>query len=92
MTNEEQNIFLKYVRMLYYGDIFEVALFTGMRNGEFRGLEWKDIDFEEKVIHVRGDEENIRSVLIGQTRIRMCKKASGVKSGVNLWEKKISRR
>ncbi len=54
MTKEEQNIFLKYVRKLYYGDIFEVALSTGMRNGELRGLEWKDVDFDEKVIHVCG--------------------------------------
>ena len=53
MTKEEQNIFLKYVRKLYYSDIFEVALSTGMRNGELWGLEWKDVDFEEKVIHVR---------------------------------------
>lgn len=54
MSKEEQNIFLKYVRQLYYGDIFEVALSTGMRNGELRGLEWTDVDFEEKMIHVNG--------------------------------------
>ena len=54
MSKEEQNIFLKYVRQLYYGNIFEVALSTGMRNGELRGLEWTDVDFEEKMIHVNG--------------------------------------
>lgn len=63
MTKEEQNIFLKYVRKLYYGDIFEVALSTGMRNGELRGLEWKDVDFDEKVIHVCG------TLLFGNKRV-----------------------
>lgn len=29
-----------------------IALHTGMRRGEIIGLLWKDIDFEEKVIHV----------------------------------------
>lgn len=26
----------------------------GLRSGEIRGLEWKDIDFQNKIIHVRG--------------------------------------
>ncbi len=30
-----------------------IALHTGMRRGEILGLQWKDIDFKEKVIHVR---------------------------------------
>lgn len=54
MTKEEQNIFLKYARKLNYGDLFEVALSTGMRNGELRGLEWQDIDFDNNVIHITG--------------------------------------
>jgi integrase len=29
------------------------AIFTGMRSSELRGLVWDDIDFENKVIHVR---------------------------------------
>ena len=29
-----------------------IGLHTGMRRGEFLGLQWKDIDFKEKVIHV----------------------------------------
>lgn len=54
MTKEEQDVFLKYARTLYYGDLFEVALSTGMRNGELRGLEWKDVDFENRIIHITG--------------------------------------
>jgi integrase len=29
------------------------AIFTGMRSSEIRGLTWDDVDFEEKMIHVR---------------------------------------
>jgi integrase len=29
------------------------AIFTGMRSSELRGLTWVDVDFEQKVIHVR---------------------------------------
>ena len=29
------------------------AIFTGMRASELRGLTWNDVDFEERVIHVR---------------------------------------
>ena len=30
-----------------------VALYTGMRVGEIGGLQWKDIDFEKKIIYIR---------------------------------------
>ncbi len=32
---------------------FYVLLYSGMRRGELMGLEWKDIDFENKVITIR---------------------------------------
>lgn len=54
MTVEEQNIFLEYAKKTYYGDIFEVALSTGMRKGELLALEWSDIDFKNRMIHVTG--------------------------------------
>lgn len=34
-------------------DLFLVLLLTGMRAGELCGLQWKDVDFEESVIHIR---------------------------------------
>ncbi len=52
MTVEEQKLFMKCSKDNYLHDIFELALATGMRSGELRGLEWKDIDFKNKVIHV----------------------------------------
>ncbi len=52
MTMDEQRIFLKYVKDSYLADICELALSTGMRSGELRGLRWQDIDFKNKLIHV----------------------------------------
>ena len=48
----EQNLFLKYARGTIFYPIYEIALSTGMRSGELRGLQWSDIDFDKGIIHV----------------------------------------
>ena len=35
-----------------YKMFFNLAIFTGMRNGELLGLEWKDIDFDKSTISI----------------------------------------
>lgn len=40
---------------------FTVLLFTGVRNGELCGLEWKDIDFKMKIIHIRRASQYVSS-------------------------------
>ena len=52
MTQAEQTLFLQYAKNSRYYPMYEIALFTGMRSGELRGLQWEDIDFEQNVIHV----------------------------------------
>lgn len=52
MTIEEQRIFTEYSKESYLYDLFILALATGMRSGELRGLQWKDIDFKNKVVNV----------------------------------------
>ncbi|MCD8369508.1 MAG: site-specific integrase [Clostridiales bacterium] len=52
MTEEEQKLFLQYARNSAYYPMFELALFTGMRSGEIRGLQWSDVDFKNRIIHV----------------------------------------
>lgn len=54
LTREEQDIFLSAARGHKYYYIFELALSTGMRSGEIRGLQWNDVDFQKRLIHVRG--------------------------------------
>jgi integrase len=38
---------------LFFVHLFDVALATGLRLGELRGLRWGDVDFERSVIRVR---------------------------------------
>ena len=54
LSTEEQKIFMKYAEVNPYFNVFKIALFTGMRSGELRALEWKDIDFKEGTISVSG--------------------------------------
>ena len=52
LTHKEQEIFLKEVEHSYYCDAYKILLLTGMRIGEFSGLQWSDIDFESEVINI----------------------------------------
>lgn len=54
LSQDDQKIFLQYAAESPYYNLYRVALGTGMRAGELRALEWKNINFKEKVIHVRG--------------------------------------
>ncbi len=54
LTVEEQKLFLQYAQGSIYFPLYVVALGTGMRNGELRALQWKDVDFAAKIIRVQG--------------------------------------
>ena len=53
LNHWEQDVFLEEVADSYYNEPYRILLVTGMRIGEFSGLQWDDIDFEKKVIHIR---------------------------------------
>ena len=57
LTLEEVKILLHFVATsdtyAHWLPLLVVLLFTGMRIGEALGLTWKDIDFENQVIHVK---------------------------------------
>ena len=52
MKKWEQDLFLSEVKNRYYYEAYKILLLTGMRIGEFSGLQWRDIDFENKVINI----------------------------------------
>ncbi len=52
-TKEQQELYMRYTERSYLRNLFHLAMCTGMRNGELRGLLWSDIDFNKRVIHVR---------------------------------------
>ena len=66
LTLEEQNLLLKYASGMIR-DLIEVTLSTGLRTGELRGLEWDDIDFENKIIHVTGTLTDINGRIFKET-------------------------
>ena len=39
-----------------------LLIFSGMRRGELMGLEWKDIDFENRVIHIRRTSQYVQNM------------------------------
>lgn len=53
LTVKETEIFLEEAKSTFYYNLFIVALETGMRIGELSGLQWEDIDYKKKLIHVR---------------------------------------
>ena len=54
MSVEEQKTFQKYAAKSGYYRLYIVGLGTGMRSGELRALEWENVDFTNRMIHVTG--------------------------------------
>lgn len=63
LTAEQQKQFQTYAKTWSeHFRIFLLALCTGMRNGEVRGLFWSDIDFENRVIYVTGTLKYVKGI------------------------------
>ena len=87
--------FQKVISLLYKGDYYEHYLFisfwllfmTGMRIGEAAALQWSDIDFDKKVMHIQRSMEYRYSV--GEWRIGEPKSKAGYRD-VPLTEEAIA--
>lgn len=53
LSHWEQDLFLAETEDSYYREAYRILLLTGMRIGEFSGLQWRDIDFTNKRIKIR---------------------------------------
>lgn len=53
LTREEQRIFKEYAKNTLYYNAYCLVLETGLRVGEIGGLQWDDIDFDKKCLHVK---------------------------------------
>ncbi len=53
LTREETETFLSTAEGLFYYNLFELALETGMRIGELCALQWSDVDLKGKSINVQ---------------------------------------
>ncbi len=61
LTANEQRKLLGVCNESIHGDLFRCLLLTGMRVGEAIALTWSDIDFENRVIHIRAT--NYRGII-----------------------------
>lgn len=52
LTDDEIIRFFEACKNTRYNELFQILLHTGMRIGEACALEWADINFEDKTIHV----------------------------------------
>lgn len=50
---EEYKTFLKCIDDINHTDIYQFLFLTGMRIGEFTGLQWKHIDFDNSTINIK---------------------------------------
>ena len=67
LTIEEQRLFLETIKGTSNYNQYALLLQTGLRTGEMIGLRWSDVDFENRVLHIRRTMEYRHSV--GEWRI-----------------------
>lgn len=69
LTDSEIAIFMKAARGNHYYNAFRFMLATGVRAGECSGLEWKDIDLKNGVIHINRTttKDSTGKLIIGKT-------------------------
>ncbi len=70
LTAEQARLLIRETRTDRIGPLIEVAIMTGMRQGELLALHWDDVDLESGVVHVRrtltwrrGDEGSGRKMM-----------------------------
>lgn len=56
ITPEQLQIILSFVKNEILKDIFTILFYTGMRANELLSLDWKNIELDNKIIHVRNTE------------------------------------
>ena len=71
ITEEERKVILAVAEYHHAGLWVLTLLYTGMRPGEAAALNWRDVDFEENMIHVHAALES------GSTNIKAPKTESG---------------
>lgn len=82
LAADEREVLLDRVKNIRARTFLLIGLHTGMRRGEILGLQWKDIDFKAKVIHVRHNAV----VKEGETKVSEEMKTKAAKRNLPLSE------
>ena len=72
LSIDEAKTFLKFALPTMYGNLFAVAITTGMRPSECIGLKWQDLDWERATVSVK---RTLRKGLTGQWEYGETKRA-----------------
>lgn len=57
LTLDEQKLFLESVKNTQKYNAYAFVLQTGLRCGELNGLQWSDIDFQKRIMHIKRNME-----------------------------------
>lgn len=77
LTRTEQRDFVNHISNHMYANVFLLILETGLRSGEVIGLQWKDIDFENKYLRVErviAHDTNKGGFYYGQVKSKQSKR------------------
>lgn len=80
MTKEEQLIFEGFMKNYRMGTAFIVLANTGLRAGEISGLTWRDVDFDNKVLHVRRSIQKVTTYDENFNKVKRERKVTDVKT------------
>lgn len=101
MNEEQAKQFVKSLNKqnnIQMRNVLKTLLFSGMRRGELCALSWKDIDFENKVIHIRRNMTEIkgRGKVEGTPKTESSKRKLTMSENLfltlkeqNIWQNKI---
>lgn len=73
LTDQERAVLLKVAETHHAGLYILTLLYTGMRPGEAAALNWADVDFDNKMIHIHAAVES------GSSHIKGPKTAAGIR-------------
>ena len=68
-TEEQVALVLEYAKTHRFGDEIIMLLAYGLRRGELLGLRWEDVDFENKILHIRQAVADVKNVTTGKMEV-----------------------
>lgn len=94
LTEEELKAFFTFARNSIYYNHFRFMLYTGVRIGECCGLQWQDIDWKRKIIHIRRTvpkDEKGKDILGNTTKTKKSRRDIPINQSImevltNQWE------